>query len=272
MRINETAPEYELNKIDCHTHTHFSYDCTGRDNTPFSICAAAKEKGLDAIIITDHIELNSEAEGIYEPFDAKRRQFECYKAKDDFKNLVDVYVGCELGQITQYPALAEEYLNKYRFEYVIGSIHNIKDHPDFYYIDFSNFKKEDYTSLWKLYLDEYYEMTKFGYIDDFAHLTYPLRYFAKYGFRLDLTEWEDDICRILESIIKSGAALEVNTAGLRKGLGETHPNEYVIRLYKELGGRKLRLGSDAHKNEHVGADLDRGYEMIKNIYGKEELI
>ena len=40
-------------------------------------------------------------------------------------------------------------------------------------------------------------------------------------------------------------------------------------MYKNLGGKKIRLGSDAHYTEHVGDGFDTAYELIDNIYKGE---
>ena len=34
-----------------------------------------------------------------------------------------------------------------------------------------------------------------------------------------------------------------------------------MKRYKELGGKLLTIGSDAHYAEHLGAGIDKGYEL-----------
>lgn len=39
------------------------------------------------------------------------------------------------------------------------------------------------------------------------------------------------------------------------------PDESIVRRYKELGGKLITVGSDAHYAEHLGADIDKAYEI-----------
>ncbi|MBQ8847188.1 MAG: histidinol phosphate phosphatase, partial [Lachnospiraceae bacterium] len=44
----------------------------------------------------------------------------------------------------------------------------------------------------------------------------------------------------------------------------------IIRRYRELGGRIITIGSDAHKSQNVGAHIKEAVEIIKNA-GFEEI-
>lgn len=247
--------------VDLHTHTNFSFDILNTPAAPESMAQAATNIGLQALALTDHLEVNSEYEGIYAPFDFAARRRACLAAKES--SSVPILVGIELGQPTHYPSLAEKFLASEHFEIVLGSIHNIKDTPDFALIDYTGFSEDDYISLWEKYLDEYLALTKFDGIDSLAHLTYPLRYFKKVGFELDLKRYEDKITRILLSAIASGKALEINSSGYRQGIGSTLPDEYVISLYASLGGRLVTTGSDAHTAGNVGCDIDKAEALVQ---------
>ena len=54
---------------DTHTHTRFSFD-GAPDSTPDALCRRALEIGLTDLCITDHCDVNGEAEGIYTHYDA----------------------------------------------------------------------------------------------------------------------------------------------------------------------------------------------------------
>ena len=66
----------------------------------------------------------------------------------------------------------------------------------------------------------------------------------------------------MKCAIQRGIGLELNTAGWRKEAGQQYPSHEVLRLYKELGGRIITLGSDAHKGQDVGADFERAKELL----------
>lgn len=259
------------NGYDCHTHTYFSFDALENSSSPGQMASAAARAGLKGIILTDHLEVNSEVEGLYAKFEFEKRQDACFAVKENFKDKLDIMVGIELGQPTQYPELAAEYLQKYNYEFVIGSLHNLRGEPDFALMDFSGFAEKDYTALWERYLKELYELTLFGGIDCFAHLTYPLRYFSRHGYSLDTGAYSVQLSQILKSIIARGAFLEVNSSGFRQGMGCPMPNAHIIRLYKKLGGERamITLGSDAHFPKDVGADFDKTARLIDETYKEQ---
>ena len=70
--------------------------------------------------------------------------------------------------------------------------------------------------------------------------------YERYADRIDL---------ILEALIETGTALEVNTGGLWNGPGETYPGLEVVARYRELGGERLSVGSDAHRAADVGQGM-----------------
>ena len=48
------------------------------------------------------------------------------------------------------------------------------------------------------------------------------------------------------------------------------PHPSIIRRYRELGGRIITIGSDAHMSRNVGAYINEAVEMIANA-GFEEI-
>ena len=58
--------------------------------------------------------------------------------------------------------------------------------------------------------------------------------------------------------------LEINSSGLRHAK-ETYPNEWILRLYKDLGGINVTYGSDGHSYNQDAYAIDYCYDMLKNI-------
>ena len=61
----------------------------------------------------------------------------------------------------------------------------------------------------------------------------------------------------LGHLVESEVVPEANTSGVRQGLGRPLPETSVLGRYRELGGRYVSVGSDAHRAEHVGADIEQ---------------
>lgn len=43
------------------------------------------------------------------------------------------------------------------------------------------------------------------------------------------------------------------------------PSRQILRLYRELGGTILTLGSDSHKKEHLGARLAQTQQELRRL-------
>lgn len=64
-------------------------------------------------------------------------------------------------------------------------------------------------------------------------------------------------------MIQDGKGIEINTSSHRYGLKDSTPSRDILKLYKELGGKIITIGSDSHKPEHLGAYIDEAKELLK---------
>lgn len=242
---------------DSHTHTHWSPDA---DNPASLLCERAARLGFYSITVTDHCECNAFIKDGYQ--ESICRSFEeSQKASALFRGRVRVYSGIELGQATQDRAAAEHVLSLCNFDFVLGSLHNISQTEDFYFLDYG---KVDVTNLLKAYFSEMQELVEWGNFDSLAHLTYPLRYIVgDHGIPVSLEPFWEQIDSILKQLAEKGKALEVNTSGLRQKIGETLPPLSVLKRFRELGGQYVTLGSDAHRWADVGAGIERGLTLLQ---------
>ncbi len=69
----------------------------------------------------------------------------------------------------------------------------------------------------------------------------------------------------LVALVESGTGLEINTSGLRHPVAETYPAPWAVARYRELGGRTLTIGSDAHRTAHFAYGLGRGYRVAADV-------
>jgi histidinol-phosphatase (PHP family) len=83
------------------------------------------------------------------------------------------------------------------------------------------------------------------------------------GFDIGYDAYDDALREIFRTAMRNGIGLEVNTSGLRQGLGATIPAFRQIRLYRELGGEIITVGSDAHYPKDVGAGIADGYKLLR---------
>ena len=183
--------------------------------------------------------------------------------------------GIELGQPTQDKKAADEALSLAEFDFVLGSLHNLKGEKDFYFL---NYTPENCSGLLDRYFNELLELAQSNCFDSLAHITYPFRYiYANPDINADVMQYAQQLDAVLETLIKNDKALEVNTSGLRQLIGTTLPDENVIRRFRELGGRYVTLGSDAHRWGDVGAGIEDGLNLLLKcgfthftVYSKRE--
>ena len=245
------------NLVDLHTHTDNSFD--GHHSTMF-LCETAFMKGLRAVAFTDHIEIDAFYRDNFDRT-AIQSYFEVAKARSAFSGKLMVCVGAELGQTVYDKPVAEKLLDTMNYDFVIGAIHNLPQVQDFYYMDFND-ESIDYMDLLRQYFEWELKLAQWDKFDTLAHLTYPLRYIVgNYGKSVDMSAFSEIIDEILQTLIRNGKSLEINTAGLRQPIGVTSPDESIVRRYKELGGKLITIGSDAHYAEHLGAGIEQGYEL-----------
>ena len=117
------------------------------------------------------------------------------------------------------------------------------------------------------YFDEELRLAEWGRFCSLSHLTFPLRFISGDvgGHEVDMSRCSAIIDKILEIIIRQGIALEVNSAGIRKGLHVPMPNAEYVKRYYDKGGRMVTVGSDAHRVADVAADVPQVYGMLRDI-------
>jgi histidinol-phosphatase (PHP family) len=72
----------------------------------------------------------------------------------------------------------------------------------------------------------------------------------------------------LKAIAEEGLFLDVNTAGLRKPVGEVYPAPALLKRARELGIGVV-LGSDAHRPEEVGSAFPEIQDLLLSLGFRE---
>lgn len=243
---------------DCHNHSSCSPD--GNDAV-LEMRRRAQELGLWAHTLTDHCECQKFPDR-YRP--RVERAWEKMALEIPQGGSTRFYRGIELGQPNQDLEAAEQALAGRDYDFVIGSIHNIRGYEDFFFLDYSKIERSFIDALLETYWQEELEVIRWGKFDSLGHLTYPLRYIqGDHGIPVDLSRHSDAIDTIFRALRDSGKALEVNTSGYRQKIGRPLPDLPLVRRYRELGGELITLGSDAHSTADLGRGIQEGMEMLR---------
>ena len=164
---------------------------------------------------------------------------------------IQLRLGMELGDAEWDPAHVKTLLaDAPDFDFVIGSVHLLSERfhgEDLYFFTPENAAQAQ--AAIEDYLNEALALAKQGGFNVLGHLTLPLRYFNEMrGLSASFDPYEEQIRVILKTLIENGRGIELNV-----NRGNTPlPDAKWLRLYRELGGELITLGTDAHTPAHAG--------------------
>jgi histidinol phosphate phosphatase HisJ family len=247
--------------FDTHVHTKISTDSEMEIEEAIK---SAQNKNI-SLIITEHMDLKFPEEGLF-----------CFDVDDYFREYSkyrgdNLLLGIEIGIKDDCLEESREVIKKGPFDYVIGSVHLI-DNLDLYYAKYyeEKSKKEAYE---KYLANMLTEIQKYDFIDSMGHIDYICRY-AKYDDKeIYYRDFSDIIDEILKTLIDKDKCIELNT----RRLNDENAVKNLINIYKrfrELGGKHITVGSDAHNTTAIGSDFHVAKEIVdlcdlKVVYFKD---
>lgn len=251
--------------FDYHLHSEFSADSEMEMD---EICQTAIKKGLKEIAITDHHDIDYQDDSIEFLIDKNSYLKEIEKFQEKYKEKLIIKKGIELGLQTHILDKCNEYLYD-DFDFVIGSFHTAEK-SDLYNGDF--FKDYNQWEAYLKYLKTVLEVVKkYENYSVIGHLDIIRRY-GEFKSKPDLMEnkkAEKLIREILQTIIKKDKGLEVNTSGYRLDGKNPLPSFEILKLYYQLGGRILTIGSDSHNSSDISNKFESTISQLKEIGFKE---
>ncbi|MCM1123870.1 MAG: histidinol-phosphatase HisJ family protein, partial [Eubacterium sp.] len=164
--------------------------------------------------------------------------------------------GVEMHTIPQYEAL----FRRYPFDFIILSLHQIDD-KELWTQDFQRGKSQ------QEYNERYYEemldiVRAYHDYSVLGHLDLITRYDENGVYPFEKVK--PVIAEILKTVIEDGKGIELNTSYHRYGLKDTTPSVDILRLYQELGGEIITIGSDSHTQGHLGAYIDEAKRILES--------
>lgn len=242
---------------DYHIHTTHSIDAK---STILEVCKSAVEKGLREIAITDHFESTQGNEN-YSAFKPYEYRLEIEKAREIFHGKLKIKIGIELGQPHLFLKANESVVNSMQYDYIIGSAHKLPEGTDFSEFDYSNVKLEE---ACEIYINQVKQLASKADFDCVGHIDLIKRYSTNhYRTRVTLMTQQELLKEAFKILILNGKGIEINTSGLRQSPKETMPGIDVLKLYRDLGGEILTIGSDSHHAQDVSKGLDIAVENAR---------
>jgi histidinol-phosphatase (PHP family) len=246
---------------DYHMHTPL---CRHAQGTPTQYAARAVALGFDEIGFSDHSPMSRDD---FDDWRMRLDQLDEYvslveRARADYPRLA-IKLALEVDFLPGQEGWIRELAARHHWDYLIGSVHYVSDGWD---IDnpakLSEWRGRDADEVWAAYLERLALAAESGLFEILGHVDLA----KKFNFRAR-GDMMPRFRRVLEAAAKTGTAVELNTAGLRKDCREIYPARPILALAGELGV-PIAFGSDAHAPGEVGADFAAAIALARSAgYG-----
>lgn len=228
---------------------------------------AAAAAGVTDLGCAEHMYRFTEALSVW------RHPFWDEWAIDDIDQYVEaveaspIKLGIEGDYIVGAEEKLEAMLGSRPFDYVVGSVHFLGD----YSLDTEEYTiwdgTQDADEIWRRYFETLASAARSGLFDILAHPDL-VKVWGRAG-RLPSVDPRAMYEPAIEAIADTGIAVEVSTAGLRKGVGEIYPAPAFMEMCVEAGA-VFALSSDAHEPEQIGFRYEDALEFLSS-HGVERL-
>ncbi len=251
---------------DFHIHTTYSPDSK---MDPEEAILAAMASGVTNLCFTEHMDLGHHMK-MYDCIPDFAGMDETISRLREKYPEIRIGKGIEAGYIPETAEQTAEVLSEQNFDYVLLSTHCVAG------LDCGlpeSKRGQDKFTAYRRYLETVYESVTDDRLTAYYDCVGHIGYIAKglhYEDNTFLYEMFPELFdKILNEIIKRGKGIEVNTSGIDRG-GHMLPHPSIIRRYRELGGRIITIGSDAHKSQNVGGHINDAVNIIAEA-GFEEI-
>jgi histidinol-phosphatase (PHP family) len=240
---------------DYHNHTNWSPDGKG---TMEEYIAKAQERGISEIGFSDHMLV---------------QKFRCYprmtpeSMPEYVRSFLDVRersklpvkLGIEMDFIPGDAEAVRDFISKYPFDYVIGSVHLIGDWEFEDQDRVQEYLKRDIMQVYEDYFSLVKQLCKTGFFNILAHpdLIKIRGFKPNRDFSALLTD-------VAETMAEADVCAEINMRGLTRPCKEIYPSEHFLRIL-HANDVQITFGSDAHEPEELGRYLDEGIHLAKKV-------
>ncbi|NDY70801.1 histidinol phosphatase [Desulfobacter hydrogenophilus] len=192
---------------------------------------------------------------------------ELERLRQKYKSDIRIFKGFETETVTGSPARVRSLIREFNPDYIVGSIHHLKDRC----FDYS---RQDYEAIaadfngldamYMAYFDTQYEMILDLHPFVVGHFDLIRIYDPDFEARLDKPEISKRIRRNLSVIKDLGLVLDYNLRPLAKGKKRPYLTPVILARAKNLG-IPVVPGDDAHSKEQAGMFVDRAIQSLKDM-------
>ncbi len=242
---------------DYHMHTPL---CHHAEGMPVEYARAALERGITEIGFADHNPMPTQFDNWRMSIGDLPRYLDMLQEARGQCPEITIRQGLECDYIAGQETWIELLAGKAPWDYLIGSVHYIApgwavDDPQY----IGRFTERPVEEIWALYWRAYEQCIRSGLFDFVAHPDLV----KKFGHKPagDLRKYYEPS---IKALAEKKIAVEINTAGLRKPVGELYPAREFLGM-AHAAGVPLAINSDAHAPGEVGANFAEAAALAKEV-------
>lgn len=247
-------------------HVHMAE--TGGYSIPYlkEYIKKAQEKGIKELGFSEHAYFFYETKQILSnPWVDGRRHLHFADYQEFFDEAqqegLQIKMGIEMDYTPGKEKEMADFINQHPFDYVIGSVHWIKDWGIDLDIHKDEYEKRDLKEVYEQYYDQIVTLAESRLFDFVGHIDLIKIFSYKPDDEAFIHEQYD---RIVKALADSGTCIEISTAGLRKPVGEIYPDPVLLKKCYDAGV-EIVISSDAHAPEHIGYAYDEAIELARSV-------
>src|SRR3954454_18491306 len=223
----------------------------------------ASERGVEALGVAEHVYRFRQALDVWQhPFwrESARDDLDAYC--EFVRDETELALGIEADFVQGAEDRMAELLADREWDYVIGSIHFLRDSAIDMRGDWDIWRSADPDKVWKRYFETLGEAARSGMFDILAHPDLV----KVWGSAAPVPDRDP---RFYSDVAREGSAVwdvpdGVARAGLRKPVGEIYPAPAFLEMCLEAG-RPVALSSDAHTPEDLAFRYDEALELLERL-------
>lgn len=243
-----------------HTHT---YLCDGRD-TPEEMIIAAIEKGFTALGFSGHSYFEPEKEISMSVADQQEYIKQISALKTKYADKIKIFCGIEQDIFSDTP--------HYKYDYVIGSVHNIYKNGVLVHIDLS--AKDSKNTVDSIYggdfdslAEDYFSIVSTVIEKTNADIIGHIDLVSKFNEQNGYSESERYLAaaeKAIKALVKHNVPFEINTGAMARGAKSIpYPSPKILKMIKENGG-KIVFSSDCHDKSYLDHAFDQAVNLALN--------
>ena len=254
--------------VDLHNHTPLCNHASGSIET---FVQKAIEQRIDIFGFSDHAPMNFDTHYRMGFHEMESYESEVLHVKEKYHNEIEILLAYEVDFLEAY---IDERVLAREVDYLIGSVHFLGrwgfDNPEF----IGEYHHQNIDEIWERYFEAIEAMAHTRFFDIVGHL--DLIKVFKFLPTKDIRLIAD---KAIKAIKKANMVIEINTAGIRKPIGEQYPSVQLMELIAEAD-IPITFGSDAHELSHIGLEKEAminfarhyGYKKCATFKNRERIL